>query len=93
MLASGSKSLVGVAGVAAVQDGLIRLDDAASESITEWKDDPTKSRITYRQLLTLTSGLTPGERGTRRKPPPWKDIAGKPMTAKPGERLGTGHTT
>jgi CubicO group peptidase (beta-lactamase class C family) len=90
MLASGSKSFVGVAAVAAVQDGLITLDDAAAESISEWKDDPVKSRITYRQLLTLTSGLTPGERGNAVKAPPWKDIAGKPMTAKPGERFEYG---
>src|SRR3954454_4243396 len=34
MLASGSKSFVGVAAVAAVQDGLIKLDDPASASIT-----------------------------------------------------------
>src|SRR5688500_8913867 len=39
-LVSGVKSFVGVVAVAAVADGLIRLDDPASESITEWKDDP-----------------------------------------------------
>ncbi len=63
MLASGSKSFVGLAAVAAVQDGLITLDDPASESLVEWKSDAKKSTITYRQLLTMTSGLTPGERG------------------------------
>ena len=46
-----------------VEDGFIHLDDAASEAIGEWKDDPKKARITYRQLLTLTSGLLAGERG------------------------------
>ena len=63
MLASGSKSFVGVAALAAIEDGFIRLDDAASEAIEEWKDDPRKARITYRQLLTLTSGVLAGERG------------------------------
>lgn len=90
MLASGSKSFVGVAALAALQDGLIKLDDLASASITEWKDDPTKAKITYRQLLTLTSGLMPGERGNAIKAPAWKDIAAKPMTAKPGERFEYG---
>jgi hypothetical protein len=59
-LASGTKSFVGVVAVAAVQDGLIRLDEKACESLTEWKTDPLKSQITYRHLLTMTSGLTPG---------------------------------
>jgi CubicO group peptidase (beta-lactamase class C family) len=53
MLASGSKSFVGVAAAAAVQDQLIKLDDPVGESITEWKADPQKAGITYRQLLTL----------------------------------------
>ena len=57
-LASGAKCFVGPAAVAAVQDGLIKLDDPAVENIPEWKDDPAKSTITYRQLLSMTSGLT-----------------------------------
>ena len=90
MLASGSKSFVGLAAAAAVQDGVLKLDDAASESIAEWKDDPEKATITYRQLLTLTSGLTAGERGAAVKAPAWEVIAGKPMTGKPGERFHYG---
>ena len=90
MLASGSKSFVGLAAVAAAQDQVLNLDDPASESITEWKDDPKKAKITYRQLLTLTSGLTPGERGNAVKAPAWKDIAGKPMSGKPGEQFEYG---
>ena len=90
MLASGSKSFVGVAAIAAVQDKIIRLDDPACEAITEWKEDSTKSKITYRQLLTLTSGLTPGERGNAVKAPSWKDIAAKPLTGKPGEQFEYG---
>ncbi len=61
MLASGSKSFVGLAAVAAVQDKLLNLDNPVSESIVDWKGDPEKANITYRQLLTLTSGLTAGE--------------------------------
>ncbi|MER3429068.1 MAG: serine hydrolase [Pyrinomonas sp.] len=91
MLASGSKSFVGVAAVAAVQDGLLRLDDPASESIAEWKTDPKKAKITYRQLLTLTSGLLPGERGSAIQAPSWKEIIAKPMTGQPGEQFEYGH--
>ncbi len=90
MLASGSKSFVGVAAVAAVQDKLLKLDELASENIPEWKDDPKKAAITYRQLLTLTSGLTAGERGKAVNAPAWKIIAGKPMTGIPGEQFGYG---
>lgn len=90
MLASGSKSFVGVTAVAAVEDGLIRLDDLAREALTEWKDDPKKSKITYRQLLTLTSGLTAGERGAAVTGPAWKDIISKPMVSGPGEKFEYG---
>lgn len=90
MLASGSKSFVGVVAAAAVQDKLLNLDDRASEAITEWKDNPEKSEITYRQLLTLTSGLTPGERGKAVLAPTWKAIASKPMTGKPGAQFEYG---
>lgn len=90
MLASGSKSFVGIAALAAVEDGLIQPDDPASEVLTEWVDDPVKSTITYRQLLTLTSGLLPGERGSALRSPSWKDIIAKPMSGKPGEQFEYG---
>lgn len=56
-LASGTKSFCGVMAAAAVQDGLLKLDDLASSTLTEWRTDLRKSRITIRQLLSLTSGL------------------------------------
>ena len=90
MLASGSKSFVGLVAAAAVQDKILRLDDPASEAITEWKSDPVKSKITYRQLLSLTSGLTAGERGNAVRAPAWKTIADKPMTGTPGTRFEYG---
>ncbi len=90
MLASGSKSFIGVAAVAAVEDRILRLDDAACEALTEWKDDPKKSRITYRQLLTLTSGLTPGERGAAVTAPAWREIVSKPMSGEPGGQFEYG---
>ncbi|HEX4143196.1 MAG TPA: serine hydrolase [Pirellulales bacterium] len=89
-LASGCKSFVGVAAVAAVQDGLIRPDDPVSESITEWQQDPTKATITYRQLLNMTSGLTRTTTGNAATAPAWKEQAAKPMAARPGERFEYG---
>jgi CubicO group peptidase (beta-lactamase class C family) len=90
MLASGSKSFVGIAAVAAVQDGIIKLDDYVCEAIPEWRRDQLKSRITYRQLLSLTSGLTPSERGRAVRAPAWEEIAAKPMVSAPGERFDYG---
>ena len=60
-LASGTKSFAGVVAAAAVEDGLLAWDELASDTITQWKDHPLKSRITVRQLLNLSSGLDPAE--------------------------------
>lgn len=89
-LASGTKSFVGVVAAAAVEDGLIRLDSRACESLTEWRSDPLKSQITYRQLLTLTSGLTPGEHGEGGRSPAWSTIVAKAMTGTPGGQFEYG---
>ncbi len=61
MLASGTKSFTGVMAMLAVQDGLITLDERVADTITEWRSDPRKSRITVRQLLELSSGLAPSD--------------------------------
>jgi CubicO group peptidase (beta-lactamase class C family) len=54
---SGTKSFWGIAALAAVRDGLFKLDDPVSDTITEWQSDPRKSRITIRQLLNQTDGV------------------------------------
>ena len=54
---SGTKSFWGIAALAAVHDGLFRLDDLVSDTITEWKSDSRKSQITIRQLLSQTDGI------------------------------------
>jgi CubicO group peptidase (beta-lactamase class C family) len=56
---SGTKSFWGVAALRAVRDGLIKLDDRAADTITEWKADPRKSQITIRELLNQTDGIEP----------------------------------
>ncbi len=53
---SGTKSFWGIAALAAVHDGLFKLDDPVSDTITEWKRHPRKSQITIRQLLSQTDG-------------------------------------
>src|SRR6184192_4497540 len=54
---SGTKSFWGIAALAAVREGLFKLDDPVSDTITEWKNDPRKSQITIRQLLSQTDGI------------------------------------
>ena len=54
---SGTKSFWGIAALKAVQEGLFKLDDPVSDTITEWKNDPRKSQITIRQLLSQTDGI------------------------------------
>src|SRR5437762_102132 len=54
---SGTKSFWGIAALAGVRDGLFKLDDLVSDTITEWKSDSRKSRITIRQLLSQTDGI------------------------------------
>jgi len=64
LLASGSKSLVGLAAVAAEADGLLQLSATAARYLPQWQNDARKSRITLRQLLSLESGLESGNPGT-----------------------------
>jgi CubicO group peptidase (beta-lactamase class C family) len=56
---SGTKSFWGIAALVAAQQGLLKLDDRVSDTITEWKNDPRKSQITIRELLNFTDGIEP----------------------------------
>ncbi len=63
-LASGTKSFCGVMAAAAIDDKLIKsLDEKVADTITEWRSDPRKSKITICQLLSLTSGIDAGQIG------------------------------
>jgi CubicO group peptidase (beta-lactamase class C family) len=55
---SGTKSFVAVAALIAEQQGLLNLDEKASDTLTEWSGDRRRS-ITLNQLLSHTSGLDP----------------------------------
>ncbi|NWG47214.1 MAG: serine hydrolase [Alphaproteobacteria bacterium] len=56
-LFSGTKSFTGMIAAAAAADGLLTLDEKVSDTLTDWQNDPLKSQITVRDLLSLTSGL------------------------------------
>lgn len=90
LLASGSKSFNGIVAEAAVEDGLIRLDDWVADVVPAWKTDPQKSLITYRQLLNLTSGLAPGDFGGTAGLSGWNDVLAVPMVAAPGQKFDYG---
>lgn len=75
-LASGTKSFSGVTAAAAVTDGLITLDELVCDTITEWKADSRASRITVRELLSLTSGLQPNSDLLGRQGYGIKDLGG-----------------
>lgn len=59
---SGTKSFWGIAALAAVRDGLFKLDDPVSDTITEWKRNPRKSQIVIRELLSQTDGIEAASR-------------------------------
>jgi CubicO group peptidase (beta-lactamase class C family) len=56
---SGTKAFWNLAALAAAEDGLLDLDDGVASSITSWRNDPRKARVTVRQLLDFDSGLEP----------------------------------
>ncbi len=64
ILTSATKGFSGVLLAALVEDKLAAsFDEKISETIVEWKDDPSKAEITLRDLLSLSSGLDPGPLG------------------------------
>jgi CubicO group peptidase (beta-lactamase class C family) len=83
---SGTKSFVGLMVAAAVQDGLLDLDEPVAKTLPEWQGDPGKSKVIVRHLLSLTSGM-PSEIG---KPPTYADSIAMPLNAEPGERFQYG---
>lgn len=80
-LYSGTKSFSCAIAVAAAQDKLLHLDEPVSHTIGEWQDDPQKSGITIRQLLSLTSGIDAGASGTI---PSYAAALDAPMRHAPG---------
>ncbi|MCX8058104.1 MAG: serine hydrolase [Spirochaetes bacterium] len=63
-LASGTKSFSGILACLLIMDGLMAsFDEKISDTINEWENDTRKKNISVYELLTLTSGIDPGEKG------------------------------
>jgi len=87
-LASGTKSFCGVLAAALVQDGLLALDERCADTLTEWRDDPVKAQATVRSLLSLSSGIGPGQIA---RPPTYAAAVAAPVAGAPGVfRYGPG---
>jgi len=87
-LASGTKSFSGVMAAAAIEDGLLSgWDEVVADTITEWRGDPRKGRITVRQLLSLTSGLDAGAVGSV---PTYAEAVAAPAVREPGAAFDYG---
>lgn len=80
-LASGTKSFCGVLAAAMVQDGLLSLDEACAETLTEWRDDPVRRAATIRTLLSLSSGVGGGSIG---RPATYAASVAQPFAGGPG---------
>jgi CubicO group peptidase (beta-lactamase class C family) len=88
LLASGTKSFSGLMAVCAAQDGILQLDELVCETLTEWKNDPRKSKITIRQLLSLSSGIEGGNNMTM---PAYQRAVGMAnAVAEPGKKFSYG---
>ena len=57
---SGTKAFWNLAALAAMEDGLLTLDEPVANTISSWQNDPRKSQVTIRQLLDFSAGLAPG---------------------------------
>jgi CubicO group peptidase (beta-lactamase class C family) len=85
---SGTKSFWGIAALCAVRDGLFKLDDPVANTISEWKAEPQKSGITFRQLLNFTDGIEGASYLHRRSIPNRDTVAIRlRLLAEPGTRF------
>jgi CubicO group peptidase (beta-lactamase class C family) len=86
---SGTKSFTGIMAAIAARDGMLTLDEPVSRTITEWQNDPQRSRVTIRQLLTQSSGISnPPQPGGRA--PGYATAVATPFTAAPGDKFQYG---
>lgn len=90
-MASGSKSFCGVVAAAAATDQLLTYDEEVSDTFKDWKNDPKKSKITVRHLLTLSSGMPVGVRGRDAgEREGWEAAKAATPESEPGERFAYG---
>jgi CubicO group peptidase (beta-lactamase class C family) len=84
-LYSGTKSFWGPAATCAREDGLLQLDEPVADTIVEWRDDPQKSRVTLRMLLSLTAGY--GFGGLGASVPPYDRALVMQLRNEPGTQF------
>ncbi len=90
-LASGTKSFSGIIAAAAVQDGLLTLDERVSDTLPTWGEDPFLREVTLAELLSLTSGADfPGFRRAGRMPSYDEAVEAAVGLAEPGTRFQYG---
>ena len=56
---SGTKAFWCLAALAAVEDGILDLDERVGSTLPSWRNDPRKTEVTIRQLLDFSAGLEP----------------------------------
>ncbi len=87
-LYSGTKSFWGPLALAAREDGLLDLDEPVAATIEEWRDDVWRSRVTLRELLSLTSGF--GFGGLGASVPLYAKALALPLKNEPGSTFTYG---
>jgi CubicO group peptidase (beta-lactamase class C family) len=87
-----TKSLCAMGAFAAMGRRLSQLDESVSLTVTEWQNHPQKRRITVRDLLNQTSGLSPGYEALYAANVRDKNQRALtlPLTAPPGEKFAYG---
>jgi CubicO group peptidase (beta-lactamase class C family) len=84
-IASCTKSFWGPTALVAVEEGLFTLDEVVAGTLTEWKTDPRKAKITVRDLLSFSSGLeAPRRLWAEKKKDLYKLVLDLPAIADPG---------
>ena len=83
---SGTKSFSGIMAAAAVQDGLLTLDEPVSKTLPEWRDDPRKAKATIRNLLNLSVGI----KSSIGRAPDYAEAMALPLETDPGEKFAYG---
>ena len=87
-----TKSLCALGAFAAIGKRPPQLDEPVSLTLTEWQNHPQKRRITVRELLDQTSGLSPGFEALYAANVRDKNQRALklPVTAPPGEKFAYG---
>ena len=86
---SGTKNFVALAALFAQRDGLLDLEEKASLTLPEWREDARRD-ITLDQLLSQTSGLSPSSAYFDSAPDQMKAALSVPLLDPPGTRFHYG---